>query len=194
MGKRLDRRRKSVVGPRNLAARAVGSVITVTRRDALVRELDTAVSMWFLERDPLSIHLIVMAAHQCLTDLGKDIGKAPLAREHVGDVHFGTAYDWLRHASSDPNDLIDFPPMSNHLLLWDATISFQKIFGGSTPYMKAFQAYCVLWHLPGHPDFRKHTDAFLPEGVGIDDVFQLSRAEFFVKLTEMFAAGWQLKP
>jgi hypothetical protein len=150
--------------------------------------------MWFLERDPLSIHLIIMAAHQCLTDLGKKSRKAPVARDCVGDIQFATAYDWLRHASSDPNDLIDFPPMSNAYLLWDATISFQKIFGGSTAYMRTFHAYFVLWHLPGSPDFRERADAFLPEGVTIYEVFQLTRAEFFVKLTEMFAAGIQLKP
>ena len=166
--------------------------MTVTRRDALVCELDTAIRLWFFEYDPLSIHLIVVAAHTCLDDLGKKDGKGPVARKQVGAAQLTTVYDWLRHASSDPHDVVDFPPLSNALLLWDAVISFRKIFGGSTASMRTYLAFFALrirpTLKPPNPHLSEHSDAFLPEGVTVEDVGNLSRLEFFAKLTEMFAA------
>jgi hypothetical protein len=212
MGKRINRRRKKAPSAESIAARKAGLVLTVTRRDALVRLLDTATRLWFLGHDPLSIHVIAMAAHRVLYDLGKKSGKAPVARMHLSEEKFTVGYDWLRHASSDPDDYIDFPLRTNELLLWDALISFEEIFGGAnykrtvdltddeaivtvkrgedvtTPYMKTFQAYFVLWLVPEDPRFREGLDAFLPEGVKAEDVSSLSRTEFFVKVTEMFVA------
>lgn len=192
MGKKLDRRRKSKVGPENIAARKAGLVLTVTRRDALVRQLDTAILLWFLERDPLSIHLIVGAAYTCLCDLGKKTGKAPVAKELVGETRFTTVYDWLRHAASDPNDVVDFPYRANELMLWDTLISFEKIFSGRSPYMMTFQAYFCLHLVPENPKFRKGADAFLPNELSVEEAASLGRLDFFMKLTEMFAA--QIKP
>jgi hypothetical protein len=214
MGKRINRRRKKAPSAESIAARKAGLVLTLTRRDALVRLLDTATWLWFLGHDPLSIHLIAMAAHRVLYDLGKKIGKAPVARMYLSEEKFTVGYDWLRHASSDPDDYIDFPLRTNEVLLWDALISFEEIFGGAnykrfvdlthdveasvtvkrgedvtTPYMKTFQAYFVLWLVPEDPRFREGLDAFLPEGVKAEDVSSLSRTEFFVKVTEMFVAG-----
>jgi hypothetical protein len=188
MGRRINRRRKPKPGPLNIAARKAGLVLTVTRRDALVRELDTAIWLWFFEKDPLSIHLIVGAAYTCLCDLGKDDGKAPVAKTWVGATRFTTAYDWLRHAASDPNDVIDFPYRTNELMLWDALISFEKIFGGRSAYMMTFQAYFCLHLVPEKPKFREGADAFLPDELSVEEATSLGRLDFFVKLTEMFAA------
>jgi hypothetical protein len=71
-------------------------------------------------------------------------------------------YDWLRHASSDPDDYVDFAPKVNEFLLWVCTISFEKIFGGRTVYMMAFQAAFVLWLVPEKPKFCEGAVAFLP--------------------------------
>jgi hypothetical protein len=98
----------------------------------------------------------------------------------------------LRHASSDPYDIIDFPPRTNDFLLWVCSISFEKIFGGTTPFLSAFQAYFVLWLVPEKPQFREGADAFMPNGLTIEEAKALSRVDFFVKLTEMFSA--QIKP
>jgi hypothetical protein len=147
--------------------------------------------MWFLGQDPLAIHLLVMPAYHVLRDLGKRSGKGPNIDKYVGH-NFTTGYDWMRHASSDPADFIDFPPRVNEFLLWECTISFEKIFGGRTVYMMAFQAAFVLWLVPEKPEFREGADAFLPEGVRVEDVVSLNRIDFFTKLTEAFAA--RIKP
>jgi hypothetical protein len=150
-----------------------------------------AVLMWFLELEPVAIHLLVMPAYHVLCDLGRRTGNAPKIHDFVGD-RFDTAYDWLRHVSSDPHDIIDFPPRVNDFLIWVCTRSFEEIFGVTTARMRAFQAYFVLWLVPEKPKFRESADAFLPDKLSVKEAVSFSRTEFFVKLTEMFSA--QMKP
>jgi hypothetical protein len=170
------------------SARLMGMVFTVDRRGALIRQIDTAVHMWFFERDSLAIHVVAMAAHQCLCDLGSKDGNGPEVRTQVGKEPFEYAYDWLRHASSDPHDAIDFAPNKNSWVLWDAITSFEKIFGGSTAYMRAFQAFFYFQWTWNKPDARNDMSVFLPKAMTVYQLGALSRLEAFAKLTEMFAA------
>lgn len=155
-----------------------------------MRQVDTAIRLWFFDYDPLSIHLIAMPAYQVLEDLGKNSGKRPRTiKKRLGKAGFTTLYDWLRHASGEAHDCVDFPCRVNEQLLWDTTISFEKIFRGRSAYMMTFQAYFVLQLVPKSPKFRESADAFLPDGVSVEQVGSFGRYEFFVKLTEMFAAA-----
>ncbi len=54
--------------------------------------------------------------------------------------------------------------------------------------MRTFQAYFDLWLVPEKPQFREHADAFLPDGLSVEEASALERDRFFLKLTEMFAA------
>jgi hypothetical protein len=163
-------------------------VISLNRRDVIIRELDSAIWLWFFNRDPVAIHLLAMPAYTCLEDLGRRSGRGPRIKMHVAERRFGLFYDYCRHASSDPNDLFDFAPRTNDYVLWEATISFEKIFGGLTAYMKAFQAYFVLWLVPEKPEARENASAFLPNGITVDEAVSLGKPQFFDKLTDMFAA------
>jgi hypothetical protein len=57
--------------------------------------------------------------------------------------------------------------------------------------MRAHDAYYVL-HPPlgggAHPQLHKHAADFLPKGITVEEAMRLGRVEFFMKLTEMFAA------
>ena len=181
MGKKLDRRRKKAPSPLSIAARKSGQVITLKRRDALVRQLDTAIWLWFAQHDPISVHLIIMTVYQVLADLGKSTGNGPVARDRIGKLRFLTAYDWLRHASSDPDDYIDFPPRINDQILWDAIISFEKLFGGRTAYMMTFQALFVLWLIPEVPQFREGADAFMPNEITVKEASATQSDRFLGK-------------
>jgi hypothetical protein len=195
VGKKSKRPILKPPGPENLAARAAGKVITVLRFDAIARLLDTAILLWFLERDPLPIHLLLMAPYQCLDDMGKKSGKGPRLKGWIGEDHFVTAYDFLRHASSNPNSGIDFPPSANAPILFDAVAAFDRIFGKLTIYMRSFRAFFVLH--PDHPDpdvakrMLERAGEFLPENITVEEAMKLGRIEFFTKLTEMFATQYR---
>jgi len=187
MKKKINRRRTKTVAPQNLAAGKAERVIKLTRCDALVRQLDSAIRMWFLEHDPVPIHLLLLPTYDVLRDLGKKNGNAPDI-ESIRPQNFRIAYDWLRHASSDLEDFTDFSARTNEFLLWVCIGSFEKIFGPRTVFMMTFQAYFVLWLMPENPKFREGAKAFLPKVLSVEEAITFGRLEFFVKLNEMFAA------
>lgn len=156
----------------------------VPRKAALARQLDTAVSLWFSEKDALAVHLIVMAAHRCLCDLhGKKVEEST------------NVYDWLRHSSKDPDDRIDFNEGDNPRLLMGAIMLFDRIYGRSTPSMRAFEAWFFLRHLPSHFEGRKYASEVLPQkGVTLADVVNMRRGEFLRKLSKRFLAEDGDKP
>ena len=155
----------------------------VPRRAALARQLDTAVSLWFFEKDALAVHLIVMAAHRCLCDLhGKKVEEST------------NVYDWLRHSSKDPDDRIDFSDGDNPRLLMGAIMLFDRIYGRSTPSMRTFEAWFFLRHLPSHFEGWKYAREVLPKGTALADVEDLRRMEFFRKLSKRFLAEDGDKP
>jgi hypothetical protein len=178
-----------------LAARAAGKVITIKRPVGIARLLDTSIWLWFFEKDPLSIHVLTLAAYRCLEDLGKESGKGPIFKTAVGEEKFNTAYDFLRHASNNPQSGIDFPPSSNSFILFDAVSAFDRIFGNMTMYMRTFRAYFLVVG-PDHQvaeNLRSQANLFLPEGITIEEAEGLERLEFFAKLTEMFAVQYRVK-
>jgi hypothetical protein len=189
MGKKHKRRKVGPPGPEHFKARASGKVIVVGRGAAIAELLDTAIWLWFLERDPLSIHVLAVAAYNCLEALGKDSGKGPVIKSKIGAEKFDTAYDFLRHASSNPLTGIDFPPSHNGPIMFDAITSFARIFNGYVSLnMEAFRAYFAI-----HSDLKtstallEHAEEFLPKGITLQEARSLGRQESLEKLVRLFA-------
>lgn len=110
--------------------------IRVTRIEAARRQLNTAIELWFLGADPVSVHALAAGSHQILNDLNR-AAKGP-------ELIFGTsaippeerqAYitslkspiNFLKHADQRkgnagkkplPEDEISFPPVATLLLMW----------------------------------------------------------------------------
>jgi hypothetical protein len=45
------------------------SKIKITKMDAAKRQVRTAIKLWFMEEDPVSIHTLVSAAHEIIHTL-----------------------------------------------------------------------------------------------------------------------------
>src|SRR5437764_1276181 len=101
------------------------TVVVATRGGAISELMDCAIWMWFLEQTPLSIHVLVMAAYQCLEDLGKETGQGPTLKAKMGADKFATYYDYLRHSSGNKATGLDFPPAFNGPIIFDAALAFQ---------------------------------------------------------------------
>ena len=194
MGKKRKRKvptPESMVGAEVLIARAAGKVITVKRRLAIARVLDMAIWLWFTEKDPLCVHLLVMAPYNCLEALGKKTGKGPKLFARMDRDQFTLAYNFLRHASSNLNDALDFPPLANPILLFDAITSFERIFGTMTIFMHTFFAYITSGLVPDlefSDGVRKSAAELLPKELAAEKVAEWSRIEYFCKASEVFAA------
>ncbi len=184
MGKgKRNRRRK--LGPKPVyppgVAESLG-ILSVTRYEALIRLIDTAISLWISDKDPLSVHLLVKSCYQCLRDLGSKNGKGPIAHLAVGDdLKFNLVYDWLRHSSGSVTEGVDFAPATNGTLLFEAIESFQTIYNKRTVYMRAFSAYFAFEFAKSFPAFRELANNEVPKGVTANDFATLSKKAFFDK-------------
>src|SRR5438128_1514480 len=55
--------------------------IQVTKLDAVRRQLETAIILWFHDGDPVSIHTLAAAAYQIIYDINAHRGGAPMMRD-----------------------------------------------------------------------------------------------------------------
>jgi hypothetical protein len=194
MGKKGKRRILGPPGPKHFALRKAGKVIVATRQGAISELLDCAVWMWFLEQTPLSIHVLAMAAYQCLEDLGKETGNGPTLKSKMGADKFTTYYDYLRHSSGSTATGLDFPPLLNGPIIFDAVIAFQRIFNGyTTAAMLAFTAYFAIIRPGIDPgDFPESPESYagklLPRGITLEEVRAIDRMEAYDRLTKLFGA------
>jgi hypothetical protein len=191
VSKKRKRRVLGKAGPESIAARKAGLVITTLRGNAIARLLDTAIRLRFEDRDPLSIHLLICAAYECLDALGKKTGKGPILKEFLGAEQFSVAYDFLRHSSSNQYVELDFSPSLNAPILFDAITSFDRIFGKLTLFMRTFRAYFAIQ--PNDyvtESARSRAQEFLPDDLAVQEVENLSRRAFFSKVTEIFAVQY----
>jgi hypothetical protein len=53
-------------------------MLPITKLDAARRQLETAITLWFHDADPISVHTLVMAAHGILKAINKKLGGAPM--------------------------------------------------------------------------------------------------------------------
>jgi hypothetical protein len=185
MGKITPRRIKlAKPSPESLAARASGEAINATRRETLGKVLDTAIRLWFLGHDPFPVHLLICSAYFVLCDLCKGTDKGPRL-ETKERREMTAAYDFMRHGQTGMiDDSVDLVPSVNQSLLFDAILSFTRVYLGSTVLMETFLAYYVTHRSPLSDDAAK----FLPQGITVEECLKLSRIEFLTKVANMFAA------
>ncbi len=163
-------------------------VLSFDRIEAMSRIVDTAIWLWMLEKDPLSIHVLIMSQFTCLQGLAaQNTDKAPFAATYVEPKQLVLVYDFLRHSSCNPSVGVDFKADNNDALLFDVICSFNALFNRMTLYMKAFLTYFSLWKFARNdPSFSDAADYELPKGVAMEDFQSLSRKALFTKLIEAF--------
>lgn len=91
-----------------------------------MRQLDTAIGLWFADGDVVSIHTLVGAAYQIIHDTNKKRGGKDLIFDatFIKDEHRKTVRDFLRkdfmffkHADHDTHDVTEFVPLGSMLFM-----------------------------------------------------------------------------
>ena len=100
------------------------STIKVSKLDSARRQLRTAITLWFTDGDPVSIHTLVVAAYEIFHTVSKQ--RDPYRRDLLFDSDYikdEYRRDWInlikknanffKHADRDPNDIAEFDPEMN---------------------------------------------------------------------------------
>jgi hypothetical protein len=95
--------------------------IKVTKLQAAKRQLRTAITLWFQESEPVSIHTLACAAYQIIHDLNAKNKGAPLLYDsdifkeefrHEAVDFIKRPFNFFKHAGVKKEQFIEFNPLS----------------------------------------------------------------------------------
>src|SRR6266496_1265418 len=124
--------------------------ILVSKPSAARSQLETAIQLWFADGDAVSIHTLAVAAHDCLNALSKLKGKPSLAEQWL-KTQPRKIREWARepqnffkHGQRYPKRQLHYVPFYAEMLIQDAALSYEFVFGRMTPLMEVFMFRFVL--------------------------------------------------
>lgn len=158
--------------------------------DAAIRQLETAITLWFHDGDPVSICTLTWAAYEIIHHFNKAGNHDPMM---VDGSHIKPEYreafpgylkegaNFLKHASRDPKSVYHLPVKSQPFVLLDAAAAYNNLKLGKRPLFEVL----ILWMRSRYPDIFPEPLARSPAS---DPLFQTSKAQFYADFLPMFTA------
>jgi hypothetical protein len=127
--------------------------ITISKLDAAKRQLDTAITLYFHNGDPVSIHTLVSAAYNVIRDVNAIKGGTPMIvkdeliehvkpeYEKVARKKLNEAENFFKHADRDHKATIDLYPEQSEILMLDAVLQYFRLSREYPPLFKLFQVW-----------------------------------------------------
>jgi hypothetical protein len=172
----------------------------VSKLDAAVKQLRTAIRLWFAEDDPVSAHTLAYAAYTVIEDVCKS--KTPARDGLLFDPQYLQEGDrelfikvyrhsgnFFKHADRDPNAVITFSPELTRIFfnysLYGLWLAGEQVAAEEIAIFRAWTAFT-------QPQFRTESerrifsDAFLAQFT--PDVRSMKKQEFFEFFAEVLPA------
>jgi len=159
--------------------------LKITKLDAVRRQLETAIRLYFDSADPVSIHTLAAAAYNAFRDFNKKSGGKPLMTKEVTidclkDASkkelrdkINAAENFFKHADKDHGEILEFSPRQSEFLIFDVCVWWCSYSGEDPVLFRLFKA----WFMRQNP--------YIFEGSGIETVNDLldtktmGRKEFY---------------
>jgi len=131
------------------------SSIKLTKIDVSRSQLETAIKLFFLGQDIVSIHTLTNATHQVLYDIAHskmikstliDEVKIYIKSEHWKDYNkiVRKAGNYFKHADNDLNETLEFSLEESEFLIFDSILLYIRISKDVTSSMSSFMAWFYL--------------------------------------------------
>lgn len=111
-----------------------GYPVKLTKLEAARKQLKVAISLWFNEEDPASIHTLTGASWQIICDINHKKGNSGNIYQHADKIHpkLGSRLvkeptNFLKHADRDPEGMIEFSPFLAEVLILDAIAGIRML-------------------------------------------------------------------
>jgi hypothetical protein len=167
--------------------------IEVSKLDAARRQLRTAIRLWFMEDDPVSVHTLAAAAHEIVHTLFRRKGHKGLLFDSdvIKDEYRSEAAKlikssatFFKHAQKDPEAIIQFDPVINEALLFFATIGIRQIDQASGEEEEIFLHWLAI-HRPDISAMGKIFEERLPIET-LQDVRSMNRRQYFEEAVAVY--------
>ncbi|SRR6266508_744311 len=167
------------------------SRITISKLDGALRQLETAITLWFHDGDPFSIQTLAASASQVLCDVNNHRKGQPLLLdpslikpEYQKEYHkaLKACPNFLKHADKDPEASIAFNPTLNMILLFEAVMDFTAITKQRRTQIFDCMFYWIFIHNPKF--FQSEQADLLRQSMPVNDFINLNKREFFIQFTK----------
>lgn len=152
---------------------------SVSRQDAIRRQLDTAIWLWFQDDDSVSIHTLACSALKIAHDIGEKLGKPAILFEHLPKElkkDAIAAQGFFKHAKDDPRDVLSFNSGITLYHIYDAANCYKGIFFSLSPLMTTFiLRFLLVYPTIGSVDVPPSLGAFTTKG----DLAEMAKGSFF---------------
>jgi hypothetical protein len=125
-------------------------VVTITKQSAAQSQLETAISLWFDDADPLAIHMLAVAAHDCYHALAGNKAMPSYLRAFVArqsqafQDDFRAVQNFAKHGAKKLTGTVRLRPVVTDGIIFDALCCHADLYENLTPLMKAFSARLCL--------------------------------------------------
>ncbi len=113
-------------------------MLGLNKRDVALRQVRTAIRLFILGEDLVSIHTLAAAAHQVLRDLLKPAGEGSILKDNDRirperrkefAQKINEAENFAKHAERDRDAVLDFNPELTHHFLLDCILMYERLTG-----------------------------------------------------------------
>jgi hypothetical protein len=113
-----------------------GAILHLTKMDAARRQLRTAIELWFLDGDPVSIHALAFSAYEIIHNIYRAKGLSDLLFDgsFIQDEYRGefakllkADASFFKHALKDTTATRKFNPISNYLFLCMSVLGLTRM-------------------------------------------------------------------
>ena len=166
-----------------------GAWIKDTQLGVAVRQLDTAIRLYFNDDDPFSIYALTRNAEEIISMLLRENGKESpwaslLARYQETAGKDECYYEWLKiaikHRTEKENDIIEMPIQTNELFLYLCVDALNLNWNHVVKTQGAITAF-IAWYLGRNPEFApQDVSQKLMQSVS-KDALTLSKKDFYNK-------------
>jgi hypothetical protein len=162
-------------------------VETLTKIDVARCQLDTAISLWFRDDDPVSAHTLACSSHEIVQGLNHHRRGPKLLFDSLWFkdeyrsrviAHFKREYNFFKHADRDPEVSIHFDTEITSTFLFVACWGMKLI--GVTP--TAHQQIFLIYYVTLRPEYLTEEGRTFFDTIPIqtiEDVKTVPKKEFF---------------
>jgi hypothetical protein len=129
----------------------------ITKLDAAIQQLETAITLFIEDRDALSIHTLTSAAGGILRDIGKHNDKKSsiddaiekyVRPEMIKEVRdkIREPQNFLKHADEDPTGILTFNPDQIEINIWNLCRFYKELTGNDKPLFLAYMTWFYAKH------------------------------------------------
>ena len=164
----------------------------INKFNAAIRQLDTAISLWFSDGDAVSIHTLTCSAYQIIHDINQQKGWRDLLYDsvvvkdefrHEINRFLKGHYNFFKHAEHDPDRMIEFNSSLTEIFILFSLFGLELLGIKHNEIRGAF----IIWYAIHNPNRltekgkKQYTESIPPES--ISKIRDIPRSEFFHSYT-----------